>query len=244
SIDTYLKFSEAVGQVVPASRPALDGRSQDALVEENAALRAQIAAGTDGRRRRRSARVSGGSRAPAVRRPAGPVGRNDARLALTEFLLRCEVVHECALWALEWLGELVGVRRAACFLVDHEASELGAVAVYGAAPSTISRMTISLDQRDHPLIGALRTIRPIELSPATFGPRLRRPPLSGSAPFLALPLGHLGDEGSEAPGLILLSPAPPNAVREATWLAGILGRHLTRLRAVEQRAAAHRRLEG
>jgi len=57
SIDTYLKFSEAVGQVVPASRPALDGRSQDALVEENAALRAQIAAGTDGRRRRRSARV-------------------------------------------------------------------------------------------------------------------------------------------------------------------------------------------
>jgi|SRR5262245_11270639 len=59
SIDTYLKFSEAVGQVVPASasRPSLDGRSPEALIEENAALRAQIAAGTDGRRRRRSARV-------------------------------------------------------------------------------------------------------------------------------------------------------------------------------------------
>ena len=90
----------------------------------------------------------------------------------------------------------------------------------------------------------MRTPRAIQLSPSTFGPRLRRPPLRGSAPFLVLPLGHLGDEGSEAPGLILLSPAPPNAVREATWLAGILGRHLARLRAVEQRAAAYRRLEG
>ena len=44
SIDTYLKYSEAVGQVAPASRPAMDGRTQDAILAENAALRAQIAA--------------------------------------------------------------------------------------------------------------------------------------------------------------------------------------------------------
>jgi hypothetical protein len=59
SIDTYLKYSEAVGQVVPASRPmAVDGRAQEALVAENAALRAQLAA-SDGhlRRRRRPAGV-------------------------------------------------------------------------------------------------------------------------------------------------------------------------------------------
>ncbi len=40
SIDTYLKYSEAVGQVGPASRPAPE---QDALVAENAALRAELA---------------------------------------------------------------------------------------------------------------------------------------------------------------------------------------------------------
>jgi gas vesicle structural protein len=57
SIDTYLKYSEAVGQVVPASRPAVDGRSQESLLEENAALRAQIAASANGRERRRPARV-------------------------------------------------------------------------------------------------------------------------------------------------------------------------------------------
>src|SRR3989441_4538739 len=184
------------------------------------------------------------NRPVAIRATPGPIGRSDARLTLAEFLLKCEVVHECAQWSLDWLGEHVGVRRAACFLVDHDACELGAVAVYGAAPSTISRMTISLDQRDHPLVAALRTTRPIQLSPAIFGPRLRRPPLTGSAPFLVLPLDHSGEEGDDAPGLILLSPASPDAVREATWLTGILGRHLMRLRAAEHRASAQRRLEG
>ena len=60
SIDTYLKYSEAVGQVVPASRHAVDNRSQEALIEENAALRAQLAASSansDGRRQRRPAQV-------------------------------------------------------------------------------------------------------------------------------------------------------------------------------------------
>lgn len=42
SIETYLKYSEAVGQLAPVARPALD-RSYEELVAENAALRAQIA---------------------------------------------------------------------------------------------------------------------------------------------------------------------------------------------------------
>ena len=43
SIDTYLKYSEAVGQVFPVARPA-DTRSPEALLAENATLRAQLAA--------------------------------------------------------------------------------------------------------------------------------------------------------------------------------------------------------
>jgi hypothetical protein len=43
SIDTYIKYSEAVGTVMPASRPAMDGRTQEAILAENAALRAQLA---------------------------------------------------------------------------------------------------------------------------------------------------------------------------------------------------------
>lgn len=52
SIDTYLKYSEAVGQMPPVSKPALKPRSHEAAVAENAALRAQVAAGDGGARRR------------------------------------------------------------------------------------------------------------------------------------------------------------------------------------------------
>jgi hypothetical protein len=47
SIDTYLKYSEAVGAAATASRPAMEApRPYDELVAENAALRAQLEAGS------------------------------------------------------------------------------------------------------------------------------------------------------------------------------------------------------
>ena len=44
SIDTYLKYSEAVGQAGPASRPAIEGKGYEEVIAENAALRAQLQA--------------------------------------------------------------------------------------------------------------------------------------------------------------------------------------------------------
>src|SRR5262249_27980688 len=44
SIDTYIKYSEAVGQVAPGARPAVDTRTHEAVLAENAALRATLAA--------------------------------------------------------------------------------------------------------------------------------------------------------------------------------------------------------
>jgi hypothetical protein len=46
SIDTYLKYSEAVGAVPPVARPAAlePVRSPEAMLAENQALRAQLAA--------------------------------------------------------------------------------------------------------------------------------------------------------------------------------------------------------
>src|SRR5437764_10600078 len=57
SIDTYLKYSEAVGQVAPvSSRPAIEGKGYEEVIAENASLRAQLnaavpAGGARGRRR-------------------------------------------------------------------------------------------------------------------------------------------------------------------------------------------------
>jgi hypothetical protein len=44
SIDTYLKYSEAVGQVAPISRPQGELTAHDTVLKENAALRAELAA--------------------------------------------------------------------------------------------------------------------------------------------------------------------------------------------------------
>ena len=58
SIDTYIKYSEAVGQVVPGSRPAIDSKTHEAVLAENQALRAQLSAAdgaaSSGTRRRRA----------------------------------------------------------------------------------------------------------------------------------------------------------------------------------------------
>jgi gas vesicle structural protein len=65
SIDTYLKYSEAVGQVAPVSKPtpaAIEPppRSQQRVLAENAALRAQLAAKRPKAAARRRPRASRG----------------------------------------------------------------------------------------------------------------------------------------------------------------------------------------
>src|SRR5262252_6193430 len=45
SIDTYLKYSEAVGQVAPVAKPVVDMSAHEAVLAENAALRARLATG-------------------------------------------------------------------------------------------------------------------------------------------------------------------------------------------------------
>jgi hypothetical protein len=64
SIDTYIKYSEAVSAVAPVSRPAAieAPRTQEELLAENASLRAQLAAATsrgDHRPRRRERVTTG-----------------------------------------------------------------------------------------------------------------------------------------------------------------------------------------
>ena len=51
SIETYLKYSEAVGSITPVSKPAIEGKGYEEVIAENAALRAQLKAGAPARRR-------------------------------------------------------------------------------------------------------------------------------------------------------------------------------------------------
>ena len=74
SIDTYLKYSEAVGQVGPMSRPQGElSAAHDIVLKENAALRAELAATKVGltAKARRTAAATKAGRAAARRRVEG-----------------------------------------------------------------------------------------------------------------------------------------------------------------------------
>lgn len=75
SIDTYIKYSEAVSQVPSVSRPAIEARSSEDLLAENAALRAQLAA-------------AGAKSRPWRRRPAGRGPRPSYKPWLTSLASR------------------------------------------------------------------------------------------------------------------------------------------------------------
>ena len=55
SIDTYLKYSEAVGQTTSLSAKPIDSKTHQAVLAENAALKAQIASGSQTVSKRRRA---------------------------------------------------------------------------------------------------------------------------------------------------------------------------------------------
>ena len=63
SIDTYLKYSEAVGQVAPVSKPAIEGKGYEEVIAENAALRAQVAGAATRRARARGRRATASDKA-------------------------------------------------------------------------------------------------------------------------------------------------------------------------------------
>src|SRR5919197_3059705 len=96
------------------------------------------------------------NRSSPVRAPIRSVGGpSDDRLALAEFLLGCDEPSECAQWTLDWLGEQIGVRQALCLVPDDDLTQLVVLAGYGITPSRLHRFTVSLDQRDNPIIAAL-----------------------------------------------------------------------------------------
>jgi hypothetical protein len=71
SIDTYLKYTEAVATATTASRPAVETKPYEEVLAENAALRAQLKGSAP------AGRVSAVRRRPTARKPAtrGTPGR-------------------------------------------------------------------------------------------------------------------------------------------------------------------------
>src|SRR5688572_15708985 len=77
-----------------------------------------------------------------------------ARMRLLEgFLSRTEVA-EAAQYALQWLGEVLGVRQSLCLIKPSAESSLFTVASHGFASAAISSFVVSLEDWGNPLVHA------------------------------------------------------------------------------------------
>ena len=210
SIDTYLKYSEAVGQVAPVSKPAIEGKGYEELIAENAALRAQLnaipARRTAGRRRAAGPRLSGdgpdrtrASRASASQVEEGPRRRRraarGARCGCSKgFVSRTEIA-DCAHLALQWLGEVLGIAQSICLVRPADETSLFVVGTYGLSGSAVSRFSVSLDDWGNPLVTALANRKAAVLSRAALRRRSQAAAdhaVRGRARFTSLPLGVSG----------------------------------------------------
>ena len=114
-----------------------------------ASLPAALLAAAAGRRRAAKANGHNGSGTSAHHRRRSPAGDNDdwasARLRLLEgFLSRTEIADSVP-YALQWLGEVVGVTRSVCLVRPTSEPALITVASYGlpSAATTSSRSPLT-----------------------------------------------------------------------------------------------------
>src|SRR2546428_550582 len=105
SIDTYLKYSEAVGQTPTVAQKGIEAKTHEALLAENASLKAQLAsvgATTERRRRRAEEPMAAAVPTPA---PSGAEAPRDAaaRPALVELLPFSDDAGEGPPAPVDWL---------------------------------------------------------------------------------------------------------------------------------------------
>ena len=163
-------------------------------------------------------------------RPSAPTV--DARLALAEFLLHADDGGECSQRALEWLVQEFGMRHGIVAVVDLDGRHLRGVASIGPRGVRTSRLSVALDDREHPLVKALEGGGPVLIDGA---PSLAR------GPALAVPMSGTADD-PDAVGILLSAPATPAGRSGTVWVAALLGARLTALRRIERLTDTERRL--
>jgi PAS domain S-box-containing protein len=158
------------------------------------------------------------------RRPGRPTA--EAKLELVESLLRSEEVETGAARALGWLGEHMAINQALCLVVDEDLRRLVGLVGFGLPPAQVRQFSVGLDAREHPLVSAFGSERPVVLG-GNGAPAVRPLlPLRQSALVLPL-LGRLRGRAARA-GLLLVAPVMPESTQDLRWMADLLGQRLLR----------------
>jgi signal transduction histidine kinase len=174
---------------------------------------------------------------PPVRRVSA--ASSEERLQLLEFFLATNDVVECAERAVEWLVTHAGVQHALCAAVDAGNANIVGLACHGLRGFSLPDFRVELEQRGHPLVAVLTRLQPAVIPANGHADELGIP----AVPYLAVPLhGPVVDEEPRL-GVLLVGPVLPRIVREARWVADVLGPRIAHLRAYRGYAESQRRLD-
>jgi signal transduction histidine kinase len=178
-----------------------------------------------------SLRDSVGSARAAARR--GVSSAVESRLALTEVLIDCDPGVECAERAVQWLAEYGGARQVLCLGLDLEQKRLTPTASVGfTGPVNAS---FDVEDRSNPIVGVLFGRRPV-----LFDAR-RDVGLLAARSFGVSLYGFDGREDVPV-GVLLVSPAQSDLVRDARWMADLLGHKLYRARRLQATVDSERKV--
>ncbi|HEY8077298.1 MAG TPA: ATP-binding protein, partial [Labilithrix sp.] len=162
-----------------------------------------------------------------------------AKLAFVEALLASDTLVEAAQLGVDWLARHAGVKQVCIALADLErepVARLVGAASYGLDDGAFASLSLDVEDRDHPLVSALGSKRPVVIATGDLPTRLA---FAGRRlTVYPLPIGGSGDV--DAVGLAILgSVVSP----EARWGLQILGRKLLDLRKIRVLASTERRLD-
>ena len=149
-----------------------------------------------------------------------------ARLRLLEGFLSCTELADCGRHALQWFGEVLGVRQSLCLVKPFGEHTLFTVASYGLPQATAAAFSLSLDDWGSPLATALISKRSAHYPAVqTAADRRRRPatPFEDQA-FHVVPLG-MSSFSDDPLGLMLFSGST-QVTSEMQWFVSVFGHKL------------------
>ncbi len=165
-----------------------------------------------------------------------------ARVRLLEgFVSRTEIA-DCTQFALQWLGETLGVSQSICLVRPGAEASIFAIGAYGLLSGGVTSFSISLDDWSNPLVTTFLHRKQIFFpSPHSAADRRRRPstPFEDS-PFHALPLG-MSSANDEPFALLLLGGRELPAGRDVQWFATVLSQKLDQILRQQHLAEGDRR---
>jgi len=151
-----------------------------------------------------------------------------ARVRLLEGFVSRTEVSDCTQYALQWLGEVLGVSQSICLVRPPREQALFATAHYGFTSSAVSSFTVSLDDWTNSLVTTFANRKETFYPTAhSLADRKRRPstPFEDHA-FHVIPLGApLADE---ALGLLLVGGLDPIGA-ELHWFTSIFSQKLDQI---------------